>query len=401
MGDKRVLYISGSFGLGHITRDLAIATELRALNPKVELYWLAGDPARQVLRDAGEHLLPEAELYGNDTEAAESAAQGQGLNIVRYTMKAGSQWAQNVAAFRQVTRGQSFDLVVADEAYEIEVALLVRPSMQTGPFVIIYDFLGLDATTSSIWERLGVFFWNRIWSTDYRLFSSRKGFPIFVGELEDVPDSSFAFALPNRRRHARAYCKFVGYILPFQPADYSDTQAIKARLGYGEEPLVVCSIGGTSIGRGMLELCGRSFPMAREKIPNLRMVLVAGPRVSPKSLDVPDGVQVAGYVPKLFEHFAASDLAVVQAGGTTTLELTALRRPFLYFPVEGQCEQEMTIAPRLARHRAGVRMHSSHTTPRVLADQIVANLGETVNYPSIPTDGAKRAAELLAGLLGE
>ena len=34
---KHILYISGSLGLGHITRDLAIARAIRAEIPKAEI----------------------------------------------------------------------------------------------------------------------------------------------------------------------------------------------------------------------------------------------------------------------------------------------------------------------------------------------------------------------------
>ena len=36
---------------------------------------------------------------------------------------------------------------------------------------------------------------------------------------------------------------------------------------------------------------------------------------------------------ELYRHLAACDLAVVQGGLTTTMELTAAKRPFLYFPL--------------------------------------------------------------------
>jgi predicted glycosyltransferase len=41
MTGTRVLYISGSTGLGHARTDLAIARELRRLDPEVEIMWLA------------------------------------------------------------------------------------------------------------------------------------------------------------------------------------------------------------------------------------------------------------------------------------------------------------------------------------------------------------------------
>lgn len=49
MGSKKVLYISGSIGLGHAARDLAIANELRRQDPGIEIMWLAGDPARRLI----------------------------------------------------------------------------------------------------------------------------------------------------------------------------------------------------------------------------------------------------------------------------------------------------------------------------------------------------------------
>jgi len=55
----RILFFSGSVGLGHVTRDLAIANELRRLIPDVEIFWLASDPATQVIENAGEIVLPE------------------------------------------------------------------------------------------------------------------------------------------------------------------------------------------------------------------------------------------------------------------------------------------------------------------------------------------------------
>ena len=191
----------------------------------------------------------------------------------------------------------------------------------------------------------------------------------------------------------------MGYVLPFDPARYADPSVIRGRLGYGKEPLLICSIGGTAIGRQLLELCGRAYPLLREEIPDLRMVLVGGPRLPASSLDVPEGVETRGYVPALYEHFAASDLAIVQGGATATLELTALRRPFLYFPIEGHSEQEIEVAARLARHQAGVRMTLSQTTPRALATAVLAIIGKEVAYASIPTGGARRAAELVCGLL--
>jgi len=57
MKKVNVLYISGSLGLGHITRDIAIARYLRRLLPEVDIEWLAANPATMMLNEAGEKLV--------------------------------------------------------------------------------------------------------------------------------------------------------------------------------------------------------------------------------------------------------------------------------------------------------------------------------------------------------
>jgi hypothetical protein len=41
---KKALYLSSPIGLGHARRDLAIAEELRRMEPDLEIEWLAQDP---------------------------------------------------------------------------------------------------------------------------------------------------------------------------------------------------------------------------------------------------------------------------------------------------------------------------------------------------------------------
>jgi hypothetical protein len=54
-------------------------------------------------------------------------------------------------------------------------------------------------------------------------------------------------------------------------------------------------------------------------------------------------------VPDLHLHLAACDLAVVQGGLTTTMELTASRRPFPYFPLARHFEQNGHVRYRPER----------------------------------------------------
>src|SRR5207302_2845002 len=99
-----------------------------------------------------------------------------------------------------------------------------------------------------------------------------------------------------------------------------------------DERVCIVTVGGSGVGGDLLRRVIAAFPEAKRLVPELRMVVVAGPRIDPATLPAADGLEVRAYVHDLYRHLAASDLAVVQGGLTTSMELTANGRPFLYFP---------------------------------------------------------------------
>jgi UDP:flavonoid glycosyltransferase YjiC (YdhE family) len=398
LSPKHILFVSGSIGLGHVTRDLAIAREVRTMIP-VNVTWLAGAPADGVIREAGETLHPGSAHLVDMSAIAEAQTNGGRLSLIKYALRARRTWGRNFDVVDEIMAHGDFDLLVGDETYEIALGYRKKPARKKRPFIMIYDFVGFDAMSKHPLEKLGVYLWNRTWVGRGRGARTYADLGLFIGEEEDVPDVSFGPFLPSRRDWARTRCEFVGYVLDFAPPRYSDPVALRRELGYDLSPLVICAVGGTSIGRELLDLCGSAYPLLRQSIPDLQMVLVCGPRLDPRQLRVPQGVKVKGYVPALYKHLAACDLAVVQGGGTVTLELTALRRPFVFFPIEGHCEQEVHVAERLSRHQAGVRLRQSVTSPARLAEVILTNLGRSVHWPHIPVDGARLAAEAICRLL--
>jgi UDP:flavonoid glycosyltransferase YjiC (YdhE family) len=134
--------------------------------------------------------------------------------------------------------------------------------------------------------------------------------------------------------------------------------------------------------------------------PDARCVVVAGPRIDPASLPRHPGLEARGYVPDLYEHLAVSDLAVVQGGLSTTMELTISRRPFLYFPLANHFEQLNNVSHRLDVHRAGRRLSYAQTSVPSLAEGALETLRtDTSSYRRHEPGAAQRAASLIAELL--
>jgi hypothetical protein len=389
---SRLLFYSGSIGLGHVTRDVAIADEIRKLRPDMEIDWLAAPPASEYLEERGEQLHPESARLGAGTASAEATAKPNSLNITMWAFNARKQWGHDAALVVSLIENGRYSAMIGDESYDVAIKLLERPEQPGCPCFILYDFLGLDRMTLNPIEWLAVYVFNRVWSRDPRGHYR----PVFLGELEDLPLARFGWSGPPRRDWAKVYADAVGNALQFDPADYSDRPAVRARLGYGPEPLVLVSVGGTAVGADLLKLCLAAYPHAQQMVPDLRMLLVAGPRLPVPAAELPTGVEVKGFVPRLYEHFAACDLAIVQGGGTTTIELTALRRPFVFFPLENHCEQQKFVVPRQQRLRAGIRLKFADTSPEELGRQIAANVGREVDYAQPDIAGARTLAAIIA-----
>jgi UDP:flavonoid glycosyltransferase YjiC (YdhE family) len=171
-------------------------------------------------------------------------------------------------------------------------------------------------------------------------------------------------------------------------------------LGYREdERVILVSVGGTAVGQNLLQRCARAFELIADTVPDARMVLVAGPRLDPSGFPRHPRLDVRPYVPSLFRHHAAADLAVVQGGLTTTMELAAFRTPFLYFPLRHHFEQQFFVHRRLQRLGAGVRMDYERTSAEDLAAAIAGRLGKPAEWTDPPHGGTERAARMLAQLL--
>ena len=100
----------------------------------------------------------------------------------------------------------------------------------------------------------------------------------------------------------------------------------------------------------------------------------------------------------LYRHLAACDLAVVQGGLTTSMELTANRRPFIYFPLRHHFEQNFHVRHRLERYGAGRCMDFETATPDEIARRSPRrSAARSTTGRSRPT--APPAAALIAELL--
>jgi pimeloyl-ACP methyl ester carboxylesterase/predicted glycosyltransferase len=396
----RALYVSSPIGLGHAWRDVAIADALRRHVPGLEIQWLAQEPVTTVLQARGEHIHPASAELASEAVHIDREAGEHDLHAFEALRRMDDIFCANFMAFHDVVRDQTFDLWIADEAWELDHFLHENPELKTAPLAWLTDFVGyLPMPAGGEREALLTADYNAEMIEHVERFPHVRDRSIFVGDPEDVVPTEFGPGLPRIRDWTERHYDFGGYVLGFDPSAVPSREELRAELGYGPEPVCVISVGGSGVGAPMLHRVIEAVALAHEHIPELRTVAVAGPRIDPASLPSAPGLEVMGYVHELWRHLAACDGAVVQGGLTTAMELVAAGRPFITIPLESHFEQRFHVRHRLDRYGARDWLDFGDASPEKLADAITGLIGTEPSYRPVDGTGAERTASLIAELL--
>ena len=404
---RRVLYVSSPIGLGHARRDLAIADELRALRPDLEVHWLAQHPVTELLERRGELIHPASAFLASESGHIESfgdEAAEHDLHAFQAIRTMDEILVSNFMVFDDLVRDEHFDLWVGDEAWDIDYFLHENPELKRAPYAWMTDFVGwLPMPDGGARERALTADYNAEMIEQIARLPSLRDRSVFVGNPADVVPDGFGDGLPLIRDWVEQNYQFSGYVTGIPAAELADRDAIRDDLGYrADEKVCVVTVGGSGVGTDLLRRVTAAYPEASRLIPGLRMIVVAGPRIDPgpfRSVASHDGLEVHGYVHDLYRHLAACDLAVVQGGLTATMELTAGRRPFIYVPLRHHFEQNFHVRHRLAQYGAGRCLDYGQITPEVLASAMTEEISRPVSYQPVEADGAARAAACLAELI--
>ena len=399
---RRALYISSPIGLGHAQRDVAIADELRTLRPDVEIDWLAQSPVTTVLEARGERIHPMSAELASESAHWTTEAFDHDLNAFQALRRMDEILVANFMVFLDVLEEGEYDVVIGDEAWDVDHYLHENPELKNTAFAWLTDFVGmLPMAPGGEREALLTADYNAEMIEHVERFPRIRDRAIFVGEPDDIVPDDFGPGLPSIREWTEQHYDFSGYITGFDPSPLIERrEELRRELGYQpDERVVIVTVGGSGVGESLLRRVIASYPEAAHRINGLRMIAVAGPRIDPASLGAVAGVEVRAYVPELYKHLAACDLAVVQGGLTTTMELAAARRPFLYFPLRHHFEQSRHVRHRLERYGAGRYMDYDASPPEVIAVAIADEIDRPVAYRPVESDGASRAAALIAPLI--
>ena len=353
-----------------------------------------------MLERRGETIHPASAELASESSHIDREAGAHELHVFEALRRMDEILCANFMVFSDVVAEEAFDVWIGDEAWEVDHFLHENPELKTAPYAWLTDFVGyLPMSEYGPREAFLTADYNAETIEHVERYPAVRDKSIFIGEPEDVIARDFGPGLPEIRAWTERHYEFAGYVPSFDPATLGDRADLREALGYGPDPVCLVSVGGSRAGTSMLRRVIEALPRARELVPGLRMVAVTGPRIAPGELPLVEGLELRGYVHELYRELAACDVAVVQGGLSTTMELVTARRPFIALPLAGHFEQRYHVRHRLDRHGARKWLELAETTPEEIAGAIAESVGEQPNYAPVDPSGARRAAALIAELL--
>lgn len=285
-------FFSSPIGLGHVTRDIAIANNFENISTN----FVSGDGAAKILKNLD---FKVQDVYNPPSFIVENG-----------TLKSPARWLWNYYQYykdckkisQKILQEDNPYLVISDEDF---ASLTVAQKIKI-PTILITDVLETRFTkgvASFIEKRMNKSMQEIIKKCDIVILPEN-------GDDED-----------NIRR--------VGPIV--RQINYS-REELRKKNSF-EKKTIVISIGGTDTGLFLIEKALKSISKINQDI---EVVLVSGPAISKKF----ENVRNLGFVDNLHELIFAADLLISLAGKSTIDEANAYGTPGIFIPIKGHFEQE-------------------------------------------------------------
>ena len=136
-----MLYLSSPIGLGHGRRDIAITRELRKLHPDLQVDWLAQDPVTRLLDANGEHIHPLSSRLASESRHIELESGEHDLHAFQAIRRMDEVLIANFMIFQDAVDQGGYDLVIADEAWDIDHYWHEHPELKKAALAWFTDSL--------------------------------------------------------------------------------------------------------------------------------------------------------------------------------------------------------------------------------------------------------------------
>ncbi len=333
-------FFASPIGLGHATRDIAIADFLREFSLK----FVTGSGAAKIIQESNFQI--------------EDRYKPPNFIVKNGLLQSSAKWLWNYYQYykeckkisKEVIHKDKPNLVVSDEDF----ASLSIAQEEKIPTVLITDILETHFV---------------------------KGFGSFIEKkmnksMKNIIQKCDLVIIPEKGKDEENI-KRVG---PIVRQTYYTREELRRRLSF-EKKTVLVSIGGTDAGSFLIEKIIETIPKLDN---NIEIILATGPSLKK---EFGKNIRNLGFVNNLHEVIFASDVIVSLAGKSTMDESKAYGTPGIFIPIKGHFEQEDNA------REEGFEFQDLFRLEELIFQKLEQN-----RMP-ISTDGALKAAGLIKSLI--
>lgn len=386
-----VLFGHDTFGLGHLRRNLTIAHQLAEDLPEARFLGLTGSPQAHAFPLPPRFDFVKVPSATKDERGA-YGSRSLDLTLAELTGMRSRLIGEALLSFRP-------DVVLVDHAPAGMEGELVAPLNRlraehpgTALVLGLRDVIDDPERVRREWGRLGIFDWMEL-TYDRVLIYGASG----------VGPSPEEYGLSPR---LNGRVRFVQYV---HRTEAEDTRSeTRRRLGVGEDPLIVATVGGG--GDGERILLGLLDALADADDWPGWLWVVTGPLMHPvlvaKIREEARGrprARVVEFDPNLPEILGAADAVVSMAGYNSTLEVLASGTPAVFVPRTVPRLEQWIRATAMERLGLCQVVHPERSDPETIAAAVRGALARGRRTDPLPfrLDGASNVSLEVQALLGE
>lgn len=389
----RVLFGVSSVGLGHVRRDLAIVAKMRELVPAgvdLKVEWVAAEPALSFLEGQGEKTLESSRKLESMSSFFENdSAKGRIADMSKVAADCEQGAKRNYGVIRPFL--SNYDVLIQDEFYETLFSFMwdKEPPLPSKS-IVLTDYVRFDTESQNPFNKLKVGYANRMLKKAYMNQQLR----IFLDYPDALPESS------GSRKWVGSNFHVLGPVVSRPPSEPKG-ELTKMLLGETESVrFVVFTVGGTAIGKGLVQFLIKNADFLSERL-DAYLVVLLGPRIKASDLSEVQSTRISliPFTIDAMKYFKLAECVVTQGGASSLYEVASLGVPCVVIPIENHFEQEQNAERFAARFGFETLEYSSISITSLEKAIKMAMKGDKYE-PHLQTRAAEGVAKLFYNLVG-
>ena len=288
-----ITFFSSPIGLGHATRDIAIAQHLE----NISTLFVSGTSASDLFKKYGYNVK---NVY---TPPQFNVQNGSLQSPLKWLWKYYNYYKDCKLASSNIIEDEKPESVISDEDF----ASLTIAQEQKIPTVLITDIL-----ETRFARGIG------------SLIEKRMNH-----SMKKIMKKCDVIILPENGQDKEN----IRYVGPIVRATIYTREYLRKKFSFNKKTIVV-SIGGTDVGKFLIQKTLDAFPKLKDDV---ELVIVTGPSLKN---EFAKNIRNFGFVENLHEIIYAADLVISLAGKSTIDESKAYGTPGIFIPIKGHFEQE-------------------------------------------------------------